>query len=199
MAKQRRLSFVSNNNKSSFPFDLVHCDIWGPYSEYSHSGYRFFLTLVDDCTRFTRVFLLKHKFDVSLIIPKFFNMVQTQFNKKIKEFRSDNAKELAFTDFFNDKGVLHQFSCLKRPQQNVVVKRKHQHLLNVAQALYFQSRVLIGFWLDCVLTATHLINRTPFPLIGDQTPYELLFHKPVDDASLEVFGCLAFPSTLTAH
>ena len=42
LAKQRRLSFVSNDNKSSFPFDLVHCDIWGPYSEFSHSGHRFF-------------------------------------------------------------------------------------------------------------------------------------------------------------
>ena len=94
----------------------MDCDIWGSYSEYSHSGHRFSLTLMDDYTRFTFVFLLKQKSEVSLIIPKFFNMVQTQFYKKIKEFMYDNAKELAFTDFFNDKGVLHQFSCIERPQ-----------------------------------------------------------------------------------
>ena len=70
-------------------------------------------------------------------------MVVTQFNAKIKVFRFDNALELAFTNFFNDRGVLHQFSCVERPQQNLVVEMKHQHLLNVTKTLYFQSRVPI--------------------------------------------------------
>ena len=64
-------------------------------------------------------------------------MIDTQFNAKIKIFRSDNAPELQFTELFIAKGVLHQFSCVERPQQNSVVERKHQHLLNVARALYF--------------------------------------------------------------
>lgn len=72
-------------------------------------------------------------------------MVATQFNSKIKSLRSDKAKESAFTDFLIKKGVLHQFSCVDRPQQNSVVERKHQHLLNVPRALYFQSRVPIQF------------------------------------------------------
>ena len=198
LAKQRRLPFVSHNNMSQFPFDLIHCDIWGPYNVTAHFGHRYFLTLVDDCTRFTWVFLLKQKSEVVTVIPKFFNMVATQFDKKIKEFRSDDAKELAFTDFFNEKGILHQFSCVDRPQQNSVVERKHQHLLNVAHALYFQSRIPIQFWTECILTATFLINRTPSHLLNNKTPYELLYKKIVDYSSFHVFGCLAFASTLSA-
>lgn len=53
LAKQRKLSFVSHNNMSSSPFDLIHCDIWGPYLEMAYLGYRFFVTLFDDCTCFT--------------------------------------------------------------------------------------------------------------------------------------------------
>ena len=154
---------------SQFPFDLVHCDIWGPYSVSSHARHRYFLTLGDDCSRFTWIFLLKQKSDVGTIIPKFFNMVVTQFNAKIKVFRSDNASELAFTDFFNDRGVSHQFSYVEIPHQNSVVERKHQHLLNVGRALYFQSRFPNQFWSECVLTTTFLINRTPSSLVNHCT------------------------------
>ena len=70
-------------------------------------------------------------------IPKFFNLVETQFNNKIKRFRSNNAWELTFNELFDEKGVLHQYSCVDTPQQNSVVERKHQHLLNLAWALYF--------------------------------------------------------------
>lgn len=143
-AKQRRLPFISHNQLSSFPFDLIHCDIWGPYNEPSHSGHQFFLTIVDDCTRFTWVFLLKQKSDVNTVIPYFFDMVHTQFQCKIKCLRSDNAKELQLTEFLNAQKVLHQFSCVERPQQNLVVERKLQHLLNVARALYFQSESLLS-------------------------------------------------------
>ena len=87
LAKQRRLIFVSHNHFSKCPFDLVHCDIWGPFQSSGRFGNRFFLTLVDDCTRFTRVFLLKHKSDATSVIPRFFTMVQTQFHSKIKVFR----------------------------------------------------------------------------------------------------------------
>ena len=50
-------------------------------------------------------------------------MVATQFQASIKEFMSGNAKELAFTEFFHEKGVLHQFSCVEGPIQNSIVAR----------------------------------------------------------------------------
>lgn len=103
---------------------------------------------------------MKQKSDVHIIIPKFLSLIETQFHKTIKAFRSDNAPKLRFTEFFSKKGVLYQFSCPECPKQSFVVKRKHQHLLNVARALFFQSQVPILFWGDCVLTATYLINRT---------------------------------------
>ncbi|RDY04653.1 hypothetical protein CR513_11617, partial [Mucuna pruriens] len=52
LSKFLHLSFISNNFSPN-PFDLVHCDIWGPYHQPSHDGNRFFLTIDDDCTRFT--------------------------------------------------------------------------------------------------------------------------------------------------
>lgn len=79
LAKQRRLSFVSHNHLSPNAFDLIHGDIWGPYRSPTRDGHRYFLTLVYDCTRFTWVYLLKQKSNVFDIIPKFFNLIETQF------------------------------------------------------------------------------------------------------------------------
>lgn len=126
-------------------------------------------------------------------------MVATQYNVAIKSFRSDNAHELSFIELFAEGGVSHQFSRVERPQQNYAVERKHQHLLNVARALFFQSRIPIKFWSECILKATYIINRIPSPLLQHKTPYEVLHGNPADYFILRDFGCLVFASTLTAY
>ena len=81
-----------------------------------------------------------------------FSYDENQFKTSIKAFRYDNARELVFKDFFLQKGVLHQFSCVERPQQNSVVERKHLHILNIARTLLYQSNVPIKMWGEYVKT-----------------------------------------------
>lgn len=173
LAKQKQLSFDSENNFCNEIFDMVHCDIWGPYQNSTYNGQRYFATIVDDKSRYTWIYLLKHKYDIIGIIPKFYSYVQTQFNKNIKCFRTDNAKELEFKEFFEEKGIIHQKACVAKPKQNSVVERKHQHLLNVARSLLFQSNIPIHFWGDCVLTAAYLINRIPSKILSYQSPFQI--------------------------
>ncbi|XP_060974307.1 retrovirus-related Pol polyprotein from transposon RE2 [Cannabis sativa] len=77
---------------------------------------------------------------------------------------SDNAPELAFKDLFSKNRISHDFTCIETPEQNVVAERKHQHLLNVARALYFQSKVPIQYWTECLMTAETFI---PTPAHGE--------------------------------
>ena len=60
-AKQSRQSFPLSVTRSSKNFELLHIDIWGPFSIPSHNGSRFFLTIVDDYSRCTWVYLMKTK------------------------------------------------------------------------------------------------------------------------------------------
>jgi transposase InsO family protein len=81
---------------------------------------------------------MKHKSQTRSILQQFFHMISTQFQQKIKCLRSDNGSEFQMHEFFATQGTIHQLSCVETPQQNSVVERKHQHLLNVALFLRFQ-------------------------------------------------------------
>lgn len=145
MSKQHRHAFPSSSIKSSAPFDLVHCDLWGPFSVPTYHGYQYFFTIVDDFTRLTWCHLLTHKSDVQKHLITFHKMVLTQYSTRIKILRSDNGTEFLLSDFYSREGIIHQTSCPYTPQQNGVVERKHQTLLNIARSLLFQSHLPLIF------------------------------------------------------
>ena len=68
IAKQKRLPFQSSVHVSNSCFDLIHVDIWGPYTTPSLNGSKYFLTIVDEFSRCTWTFLMSHKSNVSHLI-----------------------------------------------------------------------------------------------------------------------------------
>lgn len=84
MSKFKRLPFISNNHFSDVPFDLVHCDVWGPFHQPTHDGKRYFLAIVDDCSRFIWIHLIRQKSEATQLLKRFVAFVKTQFNKTIK-------------------------------------------------------------------------------------------------------------------
>ncbi|CAH9146720.1 unnamed protein product [Cuscuta epithymum] len=192
-AKQVRDSFPVSNNKSSRIFELIHCDLWGPYKTPSTCDAVYFLTLVDDFSRAVWVYLLRDKKEVHHYFLSFIAMVEKQHNVSIKIVRSDNGTEFnCMHPYFDTHGILFQTSCVHTPQQNGRVERKHRHILNVARALMFQANLPVALWGECVLTTVHLINRTPSGLLGGKTPYEILHGVSPDFSHIRVFGCLCY-------
>ncbi|KAL2248343.1 UNVERIFIED_CONTAM: Retrovirus-related Pol polyprotein from transposon RE1 [Sesamum indicum] len=91
LAKQNRLPFQLNENHSENVFDIIHIDVWGPYNQYSIAHCMYMLTIVDDCSRATWIYMMMHKSQVQQKLECFLNMVETQFNKRVKRIRSDNG------------------------------------------------------------------------------------------------------------
>ncbi|CAH9127240.1 unnamed protein product [Cuscuta epithymum] len=198
-AKQKRLPFNNSDSYANSAFDLIHMDVWGPYRVTSYSGFKYFLTIVDDHTRCTWVFMLKTKSEVKFHMINFHKMIETQFHKRIKCIRTDNGTEFIFPEFYKRNGIVHQLSCVETPQQNARVERKHQHILQIARALLYQSCLPLIFWADCVMTAVHIINRLPTVILKNKSPFELLYGIKPDYSHLKVFGSLAYASTLCAN
>ena len=93
------------------------------------------------------------------MLHNFFALLERQFHKQVKIFRSDNETEFTcMKRYFLDRGIIFQTFCIGTPLQNGRVERKHRHILNVARALQFQSNIPIKFWGGCILTVAYLIN-----------------------------------------
>jgi hypothetical protein len=103
-------------------------------------------------------------------------------------------------DYFSTQDTIHQLSCVKTSQQNAIVERKHQHLLNVARALRLLSHLPLTFWADCILITAHIINIILTPcFLSNKSPHELLYSVIPSYSHLKVFGCLAYVSTLSRN
>jgi len=179
---------------------MIHSDVWGPSRISTMFGKRWFVTFIDDHTRLSWVFLLKGKSEVKNVFETFHVMVETQFNEKIKIFRSDNGREFfneQLGSFFRKTGVVHQSSCPDTPQQNGIAERKNRHLLEVTRALMFTSKVPQHLWGEALLTATYLINRMPSRPLEFKTPFKVFKEsfpssRLTTDLPLRVFGCTTF-------
>ena len=81
--------------------DLIHSDICDLKLVQIRGGYKYFITFVDDNTKYCYVYLLKTKDEAIEKFVLYKTEVENQFNKKIKVLRSDRGGEYesSFVDF----------------------------------------------------------------------------------------------------
>jgi hypothetical protein len=96
LAKHKKLPYTNSCNKAGFPFEMIHLDIWGPIGTKSLHGHSYFLTAVDDYSRFTWITLMKQKSETRQHIKDFVQLIETQHNTKVKIIRSDNGIEFIY-------------------------------------------------------------------------------------------------------
>ena len=93
LEKQTALPFNTSESISTDIFGLIHFDVWGPSSFSSIGGSRYFVVFVDDYSRYSWIFNMKNRSKLLQVYSNFVKMVETQFSKRIKIFRSDNVLE----------------------------------------------------------------------------------------------------------
>ena len=195
MGKQHRTTFPKDkSHRASQPFEIIHSDVCGPMNIKSLGSSRYFVTFIDDYSRYTQTYFLKSKDEVLEKFKEFVNYVNT-LGKKVKVLRSDNGGEYCsktFQDYLKEHGIQHQTTVPYNPEQNGTAERMNRTLLESARSMMFHAGMPKEFWAEAIHTATYVHNRSPTSSLKDVTPFERLFGQKPDVSNLRVFGCIAF-------
>jgi len=178
------------------PFQLLHCDVWtSPVS--SVSGFQYYLAILDDYTHFVWVYPLRQKSEVASIIISLCAFVQTQFQRAVCCFQSDNGKEFdnqVLRNFFTSRGILFRLSCPYTSPQNGKAERILRTLNDCTRTLLLQASMPYRFWAEALATAAYLLNRRPCKATIAISPFQKLYGVQPDYQHLRTFGCLCYPN-----
>lgn len=189
-----QLPYPRSTSESRAPLDLVFSDVWGP-SPVSVGKNSFYVSFIDDFSKFTWIYLLRHKYEVFQRFHDFQNLVERMFNRKIVAMQTDWGGEYQkLNSFFQHIGISHHVSCPYAHQQNGSAEPKHRHIVEVGLSLLAHVSMPLKFWDEAFINATYLINRLPSKVISNQTPLERLCQQKPDYSMLRIFGCACWPN-----
>jgi len=82
--KQTKAQFRETHCKSKNKLKIVHTDLCGPMRTTSKGGAKYFLSFIDDCTRWTEVYFLRQKNDALQFFQEYKLRVERFTGEKIK-------------------------------------------------------------------------------------------------------------------
>ena len=94
MGKMTETPFVGTMERATELLEIIHIDVCGPMSIEARGGYHYFLTFINDLSRYGYVYLMKHKSKTFEKFKEFQSEVENHRNKKIKFLRSDHGDEI---------------------------------------------------------------------------------------------------------
>ena len=122
--KHKRFKFLrfGKQNKSE-KLELVHTYVWGSTQIQSLGVSHYYVTCIDDATRKTWVYCIRHKYDVFSTFKKWKALVENETEKGLKCLRSDNGGEYCnkeFDNYYSYHGIHREKTVPGTPQENGV-------------------------------------------------------------------------------
>ena len=128
--------------RAEFPLQLIHSDVCGPMNMRARYGAYYFITFIDDYSRYGVVYLISHKSEALSCFKTFMNIVENQLDRRIKALRTDRGREYLSEEFktlCDEKGIEHQLSIPRTPQYNGVAERRNRTLLDMVRSMLSYS------------------------------------------------------------
>nr|GFA19802.1 ribonuclease H-like domain-containing protein [Tanacetum cinerariifolium] len=177
--------------------NTLHMDLCGQMRVQTINGKKYILVIVDDYSRFTWVKFLRSKDETPDVVIKFITQIHVGLNKTVRYIRTDNGTEFVnhtMTEYYERIGIFHQKTVPRTPQQNGVVERRNQTLVEAARTMLIFSKAPMFLWAEVVATACYTQNRSLIHTRHHKTPSELVHSKKPDLTFFRVFGALCYPT-----
>ena len=133
--------FPSSVNRSSLPLERIHSDLH-ELKTLTISGFRYWVTFIDDATGHHAVTFLKKKSDAFDAFRAFKALAENLLGVKIKELQMDQGGEFvsgACRQFCSDAAILMRFATRKRSQQNGAAERANRTIDEHTTAMLSES------------------------------------------------------------
>nr|GFB47038.1 hypothetical protein [Tanacetum cinerariifolium] len=161
-SKAKRSSFKSKFVPSlKGRLNLLHIDLCGPMRVAIINEKKYILVITDDYSRYTWTLFLRSKDETPEALKEFLMMIQRNLQALVITVRTDRGTEFlnkTLNAFFKEKGIKHQTSTARTPQQKSVVERQNRTLLEAARTMLSASKLPLFFWAEAVTTACYSQN-----------------------------------------
>nr|GEZ98980.1 hypothetical protein [Tanacetum cinerariifolium] len=142
------------------------------------------------------VHFLRSKDEAPEVIKTFLKRISILFQSLVIIIRTDNDTEFknqVLKEYFDSVGISHQVSSVQTPQQNRVVERRNQTLVEAARTMLIFSHAPLFLWAEAIATACFTQNHSIIHLRFNKTPYELINGRKPNISFLHVLGALYYP------
>ncbi|CAI7887209.1 unnamed protein product [Closterium sp. NIES-54] len=181
-------------------------DVWGPARVRGRGHERYFLLVIDDYSRYTTVFPLRSKGEVTEVLIDWIRGARRQLSESfgsdlpVLRLHSDIGGEFSsdlLRAFCRLEGIRQTFTLLASPQQNGIAERRIGMVMDVARTSMIHAAA--PQWPFVVQYAAHQINLQPRVSLPETTPTLRWMGKVGDASAFRVWGSQAFVRDTTAE
>ncbi|CAI7789338.1 unnamed protein product [Closterium sp. NIES-54] len=199
--RQRAAPHSSEFPPTEAPLQTLHMDVWGPDRVRGQGHESYFQLVVDDYSRYTTVFPLRRKVEVTTVLIDWIRGARRQLSESFGldlpvlrphserggEFSSDLLRA-----FCRAEGITYMFMLPASPQKNGIAERRIGMVMDVARTSMIHAAAPHFLWPFMVQYAAHQINLQPRVSLPESTP-TLRWTRKVGNASVfRVWGSQAF-------
>ncbi|CAI7810304.1 unnamed protein product [Closterium sp. NIES-53] len=205
--RQRAAPHSSEFPPTEAPLQTLHMDVWGPARVRGQGHERYFLLVVDDYSRYTTVFPLRSKDDVTEVLIDWIRAARLQLRESfgsdfpVLRLHSDRGGEFSSARlgaFCRAQGIRQTFTLLASPQQNGIAERRIGMVMGVARTSMIHADAPHFLWPFAVQYAAQQLNIQPRVCLPETSPTLRWTGKVGDASAFRVWGSRAFVRDLSA-
>ncbi len=196
-AKARRADAVEYSRDyylRPVPFDMVYTDVCVVNLHAKKGDQGYFVTFKDQYTKFTTVYFLAHKNDVTAAVSKYLDWVENQFSEqgyRVHKLYSDKGTEYlnaAMKTLLERKGVEHHTTSGYMSASNGVAERLNLTIMNDTRAMLQAGKVPNAFWKEAASYSIFIRNHLYQSSIDTSPVMALGVKAPLKAKDIHVFG-----------